>query len=181
MKTKSIYALGMVILLSIVILVSCSKSSIKDETSKNPVYRIGTISQDNKSLIDLTITLPEVLGLMQKHNPFMKDGYSYSYDSYWIESFTTKSGHDYFLAVGGAEADKDGRSSSSCYTVYLELSTSNNGKELVYGPGIGETHSCTGHQCSQCVLKYNKDGYYCECKMPVVPEGYCDHSVSQIE
>ncbi len=180
MKTKSIYALGMAILLSIVIIVSCSRSSITDEPSKSPVYKIGTISQDNKSSVDLIISLPEVVGLMQKHNPFVKDGFSYSYDSYWIESFTTKSGHDYFLAVGGSETDKDGKSSSSCYTVYFELVPDVNGI-VFYGPGGGgQTHTCTGTNCSQCKLKQDENNdYYCSCIRPNGAPSKCDHSVSQ--
>jgi hypothetical protein len=179
MKTKSIYALGMAILLSIVIIVSCSKSSITDESSKSPVYKIGTISQDNKSSVDLIISLPEVIGLMQKHNPFVKDGCDYSYESYWIESFPTKSGYDYFLAVGGSEVSKDGTPYSDCYTVYFELATDNEGGIAYDSGGGGATHTCSGHRCSQCKLEHDSNGYYCDCKRPVDPTGYCDHSVFQ--
>lgn len=40
----------------------------------------------------------------------------------------------------------------------------------------GEAHRCDGVGCSACTLELHVLGYYyCECRMPATPGGYCNH------
>ncbi len=179
MKTLK-FALGYAIVL-LLVLQSCSKGDSNGGNDKEDSgIQIGELTYEKSSKDEavpvLKLGMEEIRGIIKENHQLAKEEKVYKFENAWIESFKQENGTDYFLAASGESRSITDPADVRCYTLYTLLKCEN-GNLLFEPPGGGDQHSCEGHRCSQCKLKQNDDGYYCDCLMPVDPTGYCDHSV----
>ena len=174
------FALGYAIVL-LLLLQSCTKSdSNRGNEIKDSGIRIAELTYEEtgkkvEAVPVFKLGMDEIKGIINENHRLAKEGTVYKFENAWIESFKQDNGVDYFLAVSGESQSINDPADVGCHTLYSLMKYENG--NLFFDSAGGEQHSCTGHKCSQCILKQNTNGFYCECTMLVDPTGYCDHSV----
>jgi len=168
---------------------SCAKKVEKENQiakAKKSLFTtvVGTIENSNGNP-EMTIPFEEAVALIKNNNKLVDKEYSYSYTEAWIATLTNNDGSkDYYLASRADVFNQNGENVYGCYTHYFKLMKDKG--DLIFSPGGGTQHTCTGSCCSSCELQPADESHpapWCKCQTPAnTPDcqgkARCDHSVT---